>query len=111
MVRGVNRMRIHGGAVRGFAGLPHWISTRRDGKLRPRAHRAKAQWMTELVSTLTCPDCGQQTTEQMPTDFCQYFYDCPGCGAVLRPLSGHCCVYCSYGAVPCPPVQEARAKG
>ena len=67
--------------------------------------------MTELISTLTCPDCGHQTTEQMPSDFCQYFYDCPGCGAVLKPQPGHCCVYCSYGTVPCPPVQEAREKG
>jgi hypothetical protein len=47
----------------------------------------------------------------MPTDFCQYFYDCPGCGALLRPLAGDCCVYCSYGDMPCPPIQEARERG
>jgi len=41
----------------------------------------------------------------MPTDACQWFYDCRGCGALLRPKTGHCCVYCSYGTVPCPPVQ------
>lgn len=41
----------------------------------------------------------------MPTDACQYFYDCRGCGAVLRPLAGDCCVFCSYGSVPCPSVQ------
>ena len=38
-----------------------------------------------------------------------YFYDCPGCAQVLRPLPGHCCVFCSYGSVPCPPIQESRA--
>ena len=43
----------------------------------------------------------------MPTDACQYFYDCKGCGAVLRPHEGHCCVYCSYGSAPCPPMQDA----
>jgi hypothetical protein len=67
--------------------------------------------MPELQSTLTCPECTVRTTEMMPTDACQYFYDCPACGAVLKPLKGHCCVFCSYGDVPCPPIQEARATG
>jgi hypothetical protein len=58
-----------------------------------------------LKSTLTCPACGARTTETMPTDACQYFYDCPGCGTVLKPKSGDCCVFCSYGDTPCPPVQ------
>jgi len=47
----------------------------------------------------------------MPTDACQFFYDCKGCAAVLRPNAGDCCVYCSFGDVPCPPIQEARASG
>ena len=34
---------------------------------------------------------------------------CAGCGALLTPKAGHCCVFCSYGSVPCPPVQDARA--
>ncbi|MEQ8390948.1 MAG: GDCCVxC domain-containing (seleno)protein [Thalassospira sp.] len=59
----------------------------------------------DLVSVLTCPECGHQARETMPTDACQYFYDCKGCGVVLRPLAGDCCVFCSYGTVPCPPVQ------
>ncbi len=65
----------------------------------------------ELRSTLTCPHCGQQASETMPTDACRYFYPCTGCGAVLRPKDGDCCVFCSYGSVPCPPIQEARASG
>lgn len=63
----------------------------------------------KLRSTLTCPACKHQVTETMPMDYCQYFYDCSGCGALLRPLPGHCCVYCSYGTVPCPPVQTGEA--
>ncbi|MEE9545734.1 MAG: GDCCVxC domain-containing (seleno)protein [Rhodospirillales bacterium] len=59
----------------------------------------------KLTSTIICPECGHQETETMPTDACQYFYDCKGCGAVLRPQQGDCCVYCSYGTVPCPPIQ------
>lgn len=41
-------------------------------------------------------------------DACQFFYECEGCGAILKPLAGDCCVFCSYGSVPCPPIQEAR---
>lgn len=58
-----------------------------------------------LQSTLTCPECGHRETEVMPTDSCQYFYDCKGCGALLKPAAGDCCVFCSYGRVACPPVQ------
>lgn len=41
----------------------------------------------------------------MPTDACLFFWDCPGCGARLKPKAGDCCVFCSYGSVKCPPVQ------
>ncbi|MGQ0660925.1 GDCCVxC domain-containing (seleno)protein [Sphingosinicella sp.] len=65
----------------------------------------------QLISTLVCPECGGASQETMPTEACQYFYDCPHCGAVLRPIKGYCCVFCSYGDVPCPPIQEANATG
>jgi hypothetical protein len=58
-----------------------------------------------LLSTLTCPNCGHQKEETMPTDACQFFYDCTNCYQVLRPLQGDCCVFCSYGSVKCPPIQ------
>lgn len=67
--------------------------------------------MIELNSTLTCPQCGKSKTEQMPTDACQYFYECTFCGALLKPLAGDCCVYCSYGDVPCPPIQATGKQG
>lgn len=60
-----------------------------------------------LVSTITCPGCGAETETEMPTESCQYFWDCPACGAVLRPEAGDCCVFCSHGSAPCPPVQRA----
>lgn len=62
-------------------------------------------------SLLTCPVCGHAEDEVMPTDACQYFYDCKSCGALLKPKAGDCCVFCSYGTVPCPPIQEARLRG
>jgi len=60
----------------------------------------------ELYSTITCPNCGHTATEMMPTDACQYFYECGGCKSLLKPKPGDCCVYCSYGSTPCPPVQN-----
>jgi hypothetical protein len=62
-----------------------------------------------VESTLTCPACGHQATEIMPTDACLFFYDCTACGALLKPKAGDCCVFCSYGNVPCPPIQQQRA--
>ena len=62
-----------------------------------------------LESTLSCPRCGHRTRERMPTDACLFFHDCPGCGARLKPKPGDCCVFCSYGDTPCPPVQRHRA--
>ena len=58
-----------------------------------------------LESTLTCPNCDHQKKEIMPTDACQFFYECDNCKTVLKPKKGDCCVYCSYGTVPCPPIQ------
>ncbi|WP_084141881.1 GDCCVxC domain-containing (seleno)protein [Hyphomonas johnsonii] len=57
------------------------------------------------ASTLTCPECGHRSKEAMPTNACQYFYDCKGCGALLKPKPGDCCVYCSFGDVACPSIQ------
>ena len=62
-----------------------------------------------LQSEITCPECGHTELETMPTNACQWFYDCIGCGAVLKPKSGDCCVYCSYGTVPCPPIQVSNS--
>ena len=61
-----------------------------------------------LLSIITCPNCGQRREESMPTDACQYYYECTGCSTLLRPKSGDCCVFCSYGTVACPPIQEQR---
>lgn len=57
-------------------------------------------------STLTCPACGHVKRETMPTDACQWFYQCEACKTMLKPKAGDCCVYCSYGSVPCPPIQQ-----
>lgn len=63
-----------------------------------------------LESTLACPTCGFRKTETMPTNACQFFYECPQCKTLLRPKAGDCCVFCSYGTVKCPPVQHVEAE-
>jgi hypothetical protein len=62
-------------------------------------------------SVITCPKCGTAKAEMMPTNACRVFYECTGCGAELRPRPGDCCVFCSYGSVPCPPIQAERSGG
>ena len=64
--------------------------------------------MPVLESVLTCPECKHAKAERMPTDACQFFYQCESCGKILRPKAGDCCVFCSYGTVPCPPKQAER---
>ncbi len=59
-----------------------------------------------LESVLTCPHCGYARRETMPTDACLFFYECSQCKALLRPKRGDCCVFYSFGSVPCPPVQQ-----
>jgi hypothetical protein len=63
-----------------------------------------------LHSTITCPQCGHAKEALMPTDACQWFYECENCKAVLRPKPGDCCVFCSYGTNKCPPMQADRSS-
>lgn len=61
-----------------------------------------------LDSELTCPHCGHKSTEIMPTDSCVYFYECKACRTLLKPIKGECCVFCSFGSVKCPPIQQGK---
>ncbi|MFB6307029.1 MAG: GDCCVxC domain-containing (seleno)protein [Flavobacteriales bacterium] len=59
-------------------------------------------------TTITCPECGKSKEEEMPTDACQFFYECKNCHEVIKPKKGDCCVFCSYATVPCPPMQKGE---
>ena len=63
-----------------------------------------------LNSEITCPKCRHKKVEEMPTNACKFFYECENCHSVLKPKKGDCCVYCSYGSVPCPPIQENKSS-
>lgn len=68
--------------------------------------------MTETIenySQITCPYCGHLEKELMPTNACQFFYDCKDCEKVIRPKQGDCCVFCTYGDIPCPPIQQTAS--
>lgn len=62
----------------------------------------------ELESEITCPNCGNKKNEIMPTDACQFFYECERCKQILKPKQGDCCVFCSYGTVRCPSIQTDK---
>ena len=63
-------------------------------------------------ATLTCTECTLVQTVDMPTDACQFFYECVNCDTVLTPLEGDCCVFCSFANKLCPVrQQEAIATG
>ena len=59
-----------------------------------------------LQTLVTCPECGTETETFMPTDRCRVLWTCPACGATLTPDADDCCVFCSHGSAPCPPVQR-----
>ena len=69
----------------------------------------------EIIEEMAERDCPKtqmsmdKKEETMPTDACQYFYKCEGCKKVLKPINNDCCVYCSYGSIPCPPIQESKS--
>lgn len=66
--------------------------------------------MLDLTATITCPTCHAVATETMPTDRCQYLYECRACGAIVKPKPGDCCVYCSYANRPCPIMQQSGSS-
>ncbi|WP_158826925.1 GDCCVxC domain-containing (seleno)protein [Mucilaginibacter lacusdianchii] len=63
----------------------------------------------QVQSAITCPHCGHIKEETMPTDACQFFYECENCYTVLKPNTGDCCVFCSFGTVKCPPIQAGTS--
>lgn len=60
---------------------------------------------TKTKAKLTCPECGFAREVEMPTNACQFFYQCTNCKSILSPKAGDCCVFCSFGDIPCPSKQ------
>ena len=60
----------------------------------------------ELASVLTCPECGHAEQLVMPIAACVFFHRCDNCHVLLTPKPGDCCVFCTYGSVRCPSMQD-----
>ena len=56
----------------------------------------------DLKSTITCPFCGFEKEEIMPTDRCVFFYKCTKCQKIMWPKKGDDCVFCTFGTKDCP---------
>ncbi|MEK7433750.1 MAG: GDCCVxC domain-containing (seleno)protein [Cyanobacteriota bacterium] len=61
-----------------------------------------------LESNITCPFCSYEKIEIMPTYTCLFFYTCQKCETKLKPKTGDCCVFCSYGSISCPSIQSNK---
>src|SRR5258706_13045401 len=84
-----------------------------EGGLRSRISGDRTE-MTQtglvvLESIIRCPVCGWKTQETMPTDACQWAYQCQACNVLIKPKAGDCCVYCSDGTEKRPPVQQSAS--
>ena len=75
-------------------------------QVRIKTNAAKMNQNINLQSVITCPVCGHKEMETMPIDACLHFYECKNCKKVLKPKTGDCCVFCSYGTVACPSKQN-----
>ena len=63
-----------------------------------------------LITAIRCPLCGHEAEEEVPVNACVVRYPCPGCGGEVRPREGDCCVFCSWGADPCPTAPEGQGR-
>ena len=59
--------------------LRYWSGTGAGGKMDSNV---------VLESVITCAECGQQAIEEMPTDFCLWFYECKSCHKMMKPKAG-----------------------
>ena len=91
--------------------LPHLVEQQYRSRVGHRRYPTPTLGsMAITTGVITCPDCGTRARAIMPEDACQHFYRCTGCGQVLSPRDGDCCVFCSYSEVVCPPRQTSKAE-
>ncbi|WP_206603356.1 GDCCVxC domain-containing (seleno)protein [Polynucleobacter paneuropaeus] len=52
------------------------------------------------VSIITCPSCLAQEALEIP-EGSMHLYRCKACSTILKPKSGDCCIFCSFGNTDC----------
>ena len=73
---------------------------------KDRSNNIESSNMQSKTSEITCPECGNKSTEVLPTDVCAIIYTCENCKTELTPKDGDCCVFCTYGTHKCPSMQD-----
>ncbi len=58
-------------------------------------------YIENKYSVVTCPHCQAFELVEIPTGFSQHLYRCPSCLVILKPKSGDCCIFCSFGSHDC----------
>ena len=62
----------------------------------------------QLETTLKCPHCGVEQRATMPMSGKKMAQDCRYCYKPMAAKEGSHCVFCSYGSVKCPEVQQIK---
>jgi hypothetical protein len=55
----------------------------------------------KLIGNITCPECKNTQSMEIPTNSCLAFYKCDGCKKTISAKKS-CCVFCDYGDKKCP---------
>ena len=64
--------------------------------------------LEEMYGAEVSPTLTSSVTDAVTDEVCQWFYRCTSCDVLLKPKPGDCCVFCSYGSVPCLPIQAGH---
>jgi hypothetical protein len=59
----------------------------------------------KIISKVRCLNCGRREKVRMPLYASQIYYQCNFCKTIHKTLEGVCCIFCSYGSVPCTKMQ------
>ncbi|OWS69441.1 GDCCVxC domain-containing (seleno)protein [Polynucleobacter campilacus] len=60
-------------------------------------------------STITCPHCQAAETLEVLRGSSMHLYRCRSCSNILKPKSGDCCIFCSFGDFDCASAEQNLA--
>ncbi|WP_293596999.1 MULTISPECIES: GDCCVxC domain-containing (seleno)protein [unclassified Polynucleobacter] len=66
--------------------------------------------VNSLHTTITCPNCRGQESLEISQGYSQHLYRCPSCSTILKPKSGDCCIFCSFGSLDCSSAEQNLAS-
>ena len=63
-----------------------------------------------LETVMTCPSCHAKEKQTMWPHFIESVFVCNKCNKPHLQIPDRCCIYCSYGSIECPPIQEVAYR-